>query len=104
MLNRLKRYAEAEQLISDTLERQRTLLGEDHSDTLESMYVCGYVIRERGRLVEAEALTERTFKARSGVLGPEHRSTKRPQGTHIQRGRRPDLDSSAGFERGCLLR
>jgi tetratricopeptide (TPR) repeat protein len=66
------RNAEAEKLYSDTLERRRRVLGEDHPSTLSSMNNLANIYAVEGRHAEAEALFLKSLEKVRRVLGENH--------------------------------
>ena len=66
------RYAEAETLRADLLQRRVRLLGDDHKDTLESKARLAEVFRKQARYDEAESLYWQLLRSRRQALGHEH--------------------------------
>ena len=66
------RYAEAETLRVDVLQRRLHLLGDDHNETLESKNGLAEVYRKQARYDEAESLYWQLLRSRRQTLGNEH--------------------------------
>jgi tetratricopeptide (TPR) repeat protein len=62
-------------LLKDALQRRRRLLGEDHPATMLAMSSYAIVLRDLGRLAEAEVLFAQNLERRRRVLGSEHPAT-----------------------------
>jgi tetratricopeptide (TPR) repeat protein len=69
------RYPEAEDLLNGVLARQRSILGNDHSDVFLSAVRLSWVLIEDGRYAEAEELLLDILERQRRVLGEEHRDT-----------------------------
>ena len=69
------RWKETEELFVQVLEPSRTMLGEEHPDTLSSMANLASTYRNQGRWKEAEELGVQVMETRKRVLGAEHPST-----------------------------
>ncbi|KAJ7473297.1 hypothetical protein FB451DRAFT_1035876 [Mycena latifolia] len=65
----------AQELEVKVLEKRRTLLGDNHPDTLEAMYWLGWTYQDTGKLKEAEKIGDVVLKKRRDVLGDEHPDT-----------------------------
>jgi len=65
--------AQSHQELALQLRRER--LGDQHSDTLDSMYASAVLYREQSRYAEAVQLAEQALGAQKRVLGPDHTST-----------------------------
>ena len=57
------------------LEIRRRVLGKDHPDTLDSMFVLAMVTRDKGETARAIELFRETMKAQRRVLGEDHPDT-----------------------------
>ncbi len=68
----LGRYREAEPLLDSALAQRRSLLGESHVDTLESLQDLGVLRRAQGRYGEAETLARRVVESRRLNLTGDH--------------------------------
>jgi non-specific serine/threonine protein kinase/serine/threonine-protein kinase len=68
-------YELAEEHFAAALEIRKDNLGEEHPDTLSSMYSLAGVRRRQGHLEEAESLTVDVLEIRRRILGEEHPST-----------------------------
>ena len=66
------KYAEAETLVSKSLEVHRRLLGPEHPSTLVSMNYQAYVYGAEGKYSQAEAHFRQTLQTSQRVLGPEN--------------------------------
>ncbi|KAF8536480.1 hypothetical protein BDD12DRAFT_912112 [Trichophaea hybrida] len=70
-----KQWSKAGKLYSQLFEKRRKLLGEEHPDTLESMYNVASTFHEQGRLNEAAELKLQVLEKRKRVLGEDHPDT-----------------------------
>jgi eukaryotic-like serine/threonine-protein kinase len=68
-------HVEAEKREREVLDIRRRILGLEHPQTLESMYVMAQIFGEEGHYAEAEKLYRETLDIQRRVLGPEHRQT-----------------------------
>jgi tetratricopeptide (TPR) repeat protein len=68
-------YEEAKRHLERAIELRRSQLGEEHPDTLKSMYNLALLYKEQNLYKEAETLYVRTLEGRCRVLGEEHRDT-----------------------------
>jgi tetratricopeptide (TPR) repeat protein len=68
-------YEAAEPHLRRALEIRHKLLGDDHPDTLTTMYDLGIVLHDLGRLAEAEPLYRVSLEGRRRILGAEHPET-----------------------------
>jgi len=66
------KLGEAEALFREDLAGSRRVLGNDHPDTLASVYNMGLLLQGLGQLGEAEALLREAADTCRRVLGPEH--------------------------------
>ena len=66
------RYAEAETLRAELLQRRLRLLGDDHRDTWESKVRLAEAYRRQARYDEAESLYWQLLRSRRQALGHEH--------------------------------
>ena len=73
--DRQGRYDEAEQLYVKVLEVSRRVLGEEHPDTVGSMYNLACLYKDQGRYEQAEPLYVELLDIRRRVLGEEHPDT-----------------------------
>ena len=69
------RYAEAEQMLRETLKAQREVLGSQHQVTLDSMANLGNVLDQEAKYPEALALQQSVLDVQRRALGPENRDT-----------------------------
>jgi tetratricopeptide (TPR) repeat protein len=75
VLRHERKYAEAEQLLRQTLAIEERTLGKDHSDTLISKAVLGQVLGEEGHYPEAERTLREDYDSMLRVLGQAHPDT-----------------------------
>ncbi len=68
-------YEPAEEHLTFALDILKRNLGEEHPDTLTSMYNLADVRQEQGRLGEAESLTVQVLEIRRRILGEDHPDT-----------------------------
>lgn len=76
-MNTLGLYGDAEPVIRRALELRRTALGEDHADTLQSLFSLGSLLNTLGRSDEAIAILEEAHAARTAAFGADHQLTLR---------------------------
>jgi tetratricopeptide (TPR) repeat protein len=69
------KYKEAGPWYLRLIETRKTVLGEEHPDTLMSMSNLALTYSDQGRLVEAEVLGTQVLDASKRVLGEEHPDT-----------------------------
>ncbi|KAL8718789.1 MAG: hypothetical protein Q9225_004121 [Loekoesia sp. 1 TL-2023] len=69
------RWKEAEELRVEVMETRKRVLGEEHSDTLDSIANLASTYWNQGRWKEAEELEVEVVKIRERVLGEEHPDT-----------------------------
>jgi tetratricopeptide (TPR) repeat protein len=69
------RYAEAEPLLTNSLETRRRVQGFEHPDTLGTVDDLAALRESQGKYAEAEALLVSTLDARRRVLGPANPDT-----------------------------
>jgi len=69
------RWTEAEAPITQYLDIEKKLLGEDHPDTLISMANLSLIYAEQGRWQAAEELGVHVMETRKKILGEEHLQT-----------------------------
>ena len=74
-LRQMGRYAEAQDLDQNTLDRRRRVLGEEHPDTLRSAHVLAFDLYLLGEVQAARDLAQDTLDRRRRVLGEEHPDT-----------------------------
>jgi serine/threonine protein kinase/tetratricopeptide (TPR) repeat protein len=67
--------ARGQSLLEQALQIQRTALGDQHRDTLETATLLSTALRYRGHYPEAEKLTRETLQTQRKVLGPQDRDT-----------------------------
>jgi hypothetical protein len=72
-----RKYQEAERVDRQTWLGMRSILGQDHKDTLRAASNLCSTLEHLGRYEEAEVLGRQTLTARKKVLGDEHPSTLR---------------------------
>jgi tetratricopeptide (TPR) repeat protein len=70
-----RRYSDAEILFNKLLARQMTALGENHLDTVRSMFELACTYRQQNRFSEAEELHKKVLKRRKETLGEKHPDT-----------------------------
>ncbi|KAJ6506450.1 P-loop containing nucleoside triphosphate hydrolase protein [Mycena vulgaris] len=70
-----RRPKDAEQLYLAVLEHRRSVLGEDHLDTLHAMGALAVTYTKLGNLQEAEALEIVVLEKRRKILGEDHPDT-----------------------------
>jgi len=68
-------YPEALRQLERALELRRRELGEEHPDTLASMFALGWVYQMTSKYDKAEPLLARTLEVRRRVLGESHSTT-----------------------------
>ncbi len=66
---------EAEKISVQAMKVRKRILGQEHSDTLNSMAIVGSVYELRGKYDEAELLCQETLQLREKVLSKEHPDT-----------------------------
>ncbi|NNF15032.1 MAG: serine/threonine protein kinase [Gemmatimonadetes bacterium] len=86
VLMAMRNFGEAEQLIRETLETRAEVLGSDHHQTGGSWNVLADLLRQQGRLEEADEASQRAVRIFRSALDPAH----------------PDLASGL-FTRGMVL-
>ncbi|GMV26513.1 MAG: hypothetical protein AMXMBFR58_25440 [Phycisphaerae bacterium] len=74
-MNELGLFSEAEAALRTALDLRRSVLGEDHPDTLVSLGALGRVISTRGRHEEAVSILEDVRARQAAVLGSDHPAT-----------------------------
>jgi hypothetical protein len=74
-LGDMGRYAEARDLVQDTLARSRRVLGEDHPSTLVSASNLAADLRALGEVAAARDLDQDTLDRQRRVLGADHPDT-----------------------------
>ena len=67
----------ARDLVQDTLDRRRRVLGADHPDTLISATSLAIILHELGEVQAARDLNQDTLDRRRRVLGADHPDTLR---------------------------
>jgi serine/threonine-protein kinase len=70
------RYVEAATLLRPTLERARTVLGDSHPLTLQTMSALSSSLRDPHRFAEAEALVREAHELRRKLYGDERPETR----------------------------
>ncbi|KAJ7120328.1 hypothetical protein C8R44DRAFT_623906 [Mycena epipterygia] len=71
----LAKLTEAEQLQVAVVEKRKTVLGEDHPDTLTAMHDLASTYHVLGMLEEAEKLQVAVVEKRKNILGEDHPDT-----------------------------
>lgn len=71
-----EKYDEAEELYVECLEKKISLLGEDHPETLGTVYNLATMYANQGKFKEAEAYYSECVERATRVLGPDHPQTK----------------------------
>ena len=66
---------EGEPVVREVLEKRKTVLGEDHVDTLSSMHSLAGILRHQGNYEQAEALCRQVLEKQNRIMGPEHPNT-----------------------------
>jgi tetratricopeptide (TPR) repeat protein len=69
------KFAEAEPLQRDVVERFRRVMGEDYPDTLVAIGNMGALLRELGKLAEAEVYAADAVQRSRRVMGADHPNT-----------------------------
>lgn len=69
------RLSEAERLLRDVVTLRKSVLGDDHPDTLTSQHQLVRVLRDTGEVGAARALLDDTLRKRVRVLGQMHPDT-----------------------------
>ena len=69
------RYGEAEAKYTQALEAQRRTLGDDHADTLDSIYSLGRLYQNQGRFAESAPYLREELAACRTKYGSEHEET-----------------------------
>jgi hypothetical protein len=72
--------ARARKLQEQVLEERRSLLGEEHPDTLSTMNCLALTLYRQGDLMGGRKLQEQVLEARRRLLGEKHPSTLRAMG------------------------
>lgn len=67
--------SEAKRLIRKALEGQQSLLGAQHFDTLDTMYLLSSLLLRRDDIWDAEELCKASLSGRTELLGPKHPDT-----------------------------
>jgi ABC-type cobalamin/Fe3+-siderophores transport system ATPase subunit len=93
-LSRQSRFAEAEAEYRQLLDQQRSILGVDNPDTLETMHNLANMYLAQGNYGEAEKLFRETLQVEQRVLGPEHPDTANAMTTLANTIRFDDLRSA----------
>ncbi|KAJ7077783.1 P-loop containing nucleoside triphosphate hydrolase protein, partial [Mycena epipterygia] len=70
-----QKHRQAEKLRAIVLEKEKTILGEDHPDTLTAIYNLANTYQALGKLEEAEKLQVVVVDKRKTVLGEDHPDT-----------------------------
>ena len=71
-LNDQGEYAEAEKMHRETLELRKKVLGDEHPDTLASMYSLARILAKQLRYGDSRFLFEQACAAYNTVLGKDH--------------------------------
>ncbi len=61
----------------DVFEKRKVILGEDHPDTLSSMFSIAYSYSELGKHSNALKMRQYFFEKRKTILGKDHPDTLR---------------------------
>jgi len=69
------KYAEAEQMLRQTLMLKEKVFDKEHPSTLGSMNNLAEVLRSQGKYEKAEQMNRQTLELRKKMLGKEHPST-----------------------------
>jgi len=69
------KWVEAEGMSVQAMKVRKRILGQEHSDTLDSMAIVGLVYKLRGKYDKAEPLYRETLQLREKALGKEHPNT-----------------------------
>jgi hypothetical protein len=89
-------YADARDLDQETLDRRRSVLGEDHPDTLDTARSLASDLRELGEVRAARDLDQDTLNRSRRILGEDHPDTLRLAGNLAS-----DLRALGGSRDGC---
>lgn len=76
-MNKLGLHGEAEPIIRRALELRREALGENHPDTLQTLFSLGSLLNTLGRIDEAVVTLVEAHARRADVLGDDHPLTLR---------------------------
>jgi serine/threonine-protein kinase len=68
-------YTEAQRALEQALDAQRTLLGPDHPDAIESLYRLGQLFEHMGDEDRARPLFEEAYQRSRRVFGEDHEKT-----------------------------
>ncbi|KAF2793317.1 hypothetical protein K505DRAFT_244611 [Melanomma pulvis-pyrius CBS 109.77] len=68
-------WKEAEELGMQVLEIRKRVLGEEHPNTLLSMYNLAFTLKSRGHSEEAILLLTKCVSLRKQILSPQHPDT-----------------------------
>ncbi len=97
------RYAEAEPLARQLVDRRTTLQGAEHPDTLQGINNLANLLYVKGDMTGAQPLYRQCLEARERTLGPEHpdtlRSVRNLANSLYAVG---DLTGAEGLYRRCL--
>jgi tetratricopeptide (TPR) repeat protein/tRNA A-37 threonylcarbamoyl transferase component Bud32 len=72
VLDNMGRYAEAEPLFRELVERDRRDFGEDHPYFATTLNNLGMLLNSMGKYEEAKAMVTRGLEIRREILGPDH--------------------------------
>ncbi len=75
LLKERGRYTEAEPLYEEALYIRKTVLGQDHSDTVVTMKALADLYQTQGRYADSEILCKEILRIRKKTLGDRHRTT-----------------------------
>jgi serine/threonine protein kinase/tetratricopeptide (TPR) repeat protein len=81
--HKLGLYSQAEPLLEQALETRRSLLDDEHPDTLGSMHALAYLYWLQGRYDEAERLCLETLESQKRILGADHPNTLESMNTLV---------------------
>ncbi|KAJ7112079.1 hypothetical protein C8R44DRAFT_856290 [Mycena epipterygia] len=70
-----EKLKKAEELQAGAFQKRQHLLGEDHLDTLDTMFWLAWIYRDLGKFQEAEQLEVMVLKQRRNILGGNHQDT-----------------------------
>jgi tetratricopeptide (TPR) repeat protein len=67
-----QKYAEAEQVLRQSVQQREKVLGAEHVDTLKSKYLLAVTLYKQQKYAEAEVLLQQSVQQREKVIGAEH--------------------------------
>ncbi|KZT37775.1 hypothetical protein SISSUDRAFT_987166 [Sistotremastrum suecicum HHB10207 ss-3] len=74
-LRSLGKFAEAEQMQRELLQKRQEILGPDHPETLITMHNLGETLHTLEKFAEAEQMQRELLQKRQEILGPDHPHT-----------------------------